>query len=82
MTSYVNGLGNYYGERRINFRTRSLELRPRVQSRVGRRSSLMSNFIVKPLDESTWPDFARLVEKHNGVWGVGIFSLQCDRFNL
>jgi GNAT superfamily N-acetyltransferase len=24
---------------------------------------------VKPLDESTWPDFARLVEKHNGVWG-------------
>jgi GNAT superfamily N-acetyltransferase len=29
----------------------------------------MSGFIVKPLDESTWPDFARLVEKHNGVWG-------------
>ena len=29
----------------------------------------MTNFSVKPLDESTWPDFARLVEKHNGVWG-------------
>lgn len=29
----------------------------------------MSDFNVKPLDESTWPDFARLVEKHNGVWG-------------
>jgi GNAT superfamily N-acetyltransferase len=29
----------------------------------------MSNYTVKPLDESTWPDFARLVEKHNGVWG-------------
>ena len=29
----------------------------------------MSDFIVKPLDESIWPDFARLVEKHNGVWG-------------
>ena len=29
----------------------------------------MSDLIVKPLDESTWPDFARLVEKHNGVWG-------------
>jgi GNAT superfamily N-acetyltransferase len=29
----------------------------------------MSDFIVKPLDESTWPDFARLVEKNNGVWG-------------
>jgi GNAT superfamily N-acetyltransferase len=30
---------------------------------------MSSDFIVKPLDESTWPDFARLVEKHNGVWG-------------
>lgn len=29
----------------------------------------MSTFTVKPLNESTWPDFARLVEKHNGVWG-------------
>ena len=29
----------------------------------------MSDLIVKPLDENTWPDFARLVEKHNGVWG-------------
>jgi GNAT superfamily N-acetyltransferase len=25
--------------------------------------------VVKPLDATTWPDFARLVEKHNGVWG-------------
>jgi GNAT superfamily N-acetyltransferase len=29
----------------------------------------MSDFIVKPLDETTWPDFARLVEKNNGIWG-------------
>jgi len=29
----------------------------------------MSVFTVKALDESTWPDFALLVEKHNGVWG-------------
>jgi GNAT superfamily N-acetyltransferase len=29
----------------------------------------MTDFILKSLDESTWPDFARLVEKHNGVWG-------------
>ena len=29
----------------------------------------MSDFIVKPLDESTWLDFARLVEKNNGIWG-------------
>jgi GNAT superfamily N-acetyltransferase len=24
---------------------------------------------VRPLDASTWPDFARLVERHDGVWG-------------
>jgi GNAT superfamily N-acetyltransferase len=29
----------------------------------------MSDFTVKPLEKSTWQDFARLVEKHNGVWG-------------
>jgi GNAT superfamily N-acetyltransferase len=29
----------------------------------------MTSFGVRPLDETTWPDFARLVAKHNGVWG-------------
>ena len=29
----------------------------------------MTGYSVKPLDETTWPDFARLVEKHDGVWG-------------
>ena len=29
----------------------------------------MTDFNVKALDASTWPDFARLVEKNNGVWG-------------
>jgi len=29
----------------------------------------MAGFIVKYLDGTTWPDFARLVEAHNGVWG-------------
>jgi len=29
----------------------------------------MPDLTVKPLDETTWPAFARLVEKHNGVWG-------------
>ena len=29
----------------------------------------MTGLYTKPLDETTWPDFARLVEKHNGVWG-------------
>jgi ribosomal protein S18 acetylase RimI-like enzyme len=26
-------------------------------------------FMVKPLEPSTWSDFAALVERHNGVWG-------------
>jgi GNAT superfamily N-acetyltransferase len=29
----------------------------------------MTSFGARPLDETTWPDFARLVERHNGVWG-------------
>jgi hypothetical protein len=26
-------------------------------------------YVVAPLDSETWPAFARLVERHNGVWG-------------
>jgi len=29
----------------------------------------MAAFTTKSLDETTWPDFAALVERHNGVWG-------------
>ena len=29
----------------------------------------MTRLSAKALDETTWPDFARLAEKHNGVWG-------------
>jgi hypothetical protein len=29
----------------------------------------MTDFRTRSLDASTWADFARLVEKHNGVWG-------------
>lgn len=29
----------------------------------------MTNYRTKPLDSTTWPDFARLVEANNGVWG-------------
>ncbi len=29
----------------------------------------MRTFSVRPLDEATWEDFARLVQRHNGVWG-------------
>jgi hypothetical protein len=29
----------------------------------------MADYVVKPLDASTWDAFARLVERHNGVFG-------------
>ena len=29
----------------------------------------MSRYSTRALDETTWPDFARLVEANNGVWG-------------
>jgi len=29
----------------------------------------MADFDVRPLDESTWPAFAEVVGRHNGVWG-------------
>ena len=29
----------------------------------------MGALVTRPLDAGTWPDFARLVEANNGVWG-------------
>jgi ribosomal protein S18 acetylase RimI-like enzyme len=29
----------------------------------------MTTLRARPLDEATWPDFAALVERHDGVWG-------------
>jgi GNAT superfamily N-acetyltransferase len=29
----------------------------------------VSELFARPLDATTWPDFARLVESHGGVWG-------------
>jgi GNAT superfamily N-acetyltransferase len=31
--------------------------------------AIMTDLRARPLDASTWPDFADLVERHNGVWG-------------
>ena len=30
---------------------------------------VVASLDVRALDATTWPDFARLVERHNGVWG-------------
>jgi hypothetical protein len=29
----------------------------------------MTKFSIFELEPKTWPDFAQIVEKHNGVWG-------------
>ncbi len=29
----------------------------------------MAEYSTRPLDAGTWPDFARLVDAHDGVWG-------------
>lgn len=29
----------------------------------------MADYVARPLDATTWPDFARLIEANNGVWG-------------
>lgn len=38
----------------------------------------MTGVTVEPLDATTWPDFARLVERHKGVWG----GCWCMAFHL
>ena len=34
-----------------------------------RDSTSTGGFTTKPLNDDTWPAFARLVEANNGVWG-------------
>src|SRR5437870_7983877 len=37
-----------------------------------------TRFRIKELKRETWPDFERIVEKHNGVWG----GCWCTAFHL
>ena len=46
---------------------------PRRQS-----GKLAARYSVRELGSATWPDFARMVEKHNGVWG----GCWCTFFHL
>ena len=41
-------------------------------------TAVNTDFIVRPLEESTWPDFAALAERHNGVFG----GCWCTYFHL
>lgn len=39
----------------------------------------MIEYNIKPLDATTWPDFARLIEANNGVWGwVLVHVVSCE----
>jgi hypothetical protein len=49
-----------------------------VSSQNSRRRQSKARFPVRELGGETWPDFARVVEKHNGVWG----GCWCTAFHL
>jgi hypothetical protein len=42
------------------------------------RKSPKARFLIRELGSGTWPDFARIMEKHNGVWG----GCWCVAFHL
>ena len=46
--------------------------------RAKRKSESTTRFQIKELGKDTWPDFERMVEKHNGVWG----GCWCTFFHL
>ncbi len=49
-----------------------------LSSRTKPGRQLKTQFRIKELRRETWPDFARIVEKHNGVWG----GCWCTAFHL
>src|SRR5713101_7530002 len=50
----------------------------RAGSQAKRRRQSTMGFQIKELGKETWPDFERMVEKHNGVWG----GCWCTFFHL
>lgn len=48
------------------------------KSPTKRGTQFDTRFLVRELGRETWPDFARIVEKHNGVWG----GCWCVAFHL
>ena len=49
-----------------------------IASRTTHGRPPKARFLVRELGGETWPDFARIVEKHNGVWG----GCWCTAFHL
>ena len=46
--------------------------------RAGELRQPMTRFLIRELGTETWPDFVRIMEKHNGVWG----GCWCVAFHL
>ena len=41
----------------------------RATATMNKTKTVGAGFTVQPLDESTWPAFADLVERDGGIWG-------------
>src|SRR5438093_8183996 len=57
---------------------RGVSSEDRIASRTSQGRQPKARFLVRELGGETWPDFARIVEKHNGVWG----GCWCTAFHL
>jgi len=57
---------------------RGVSSEDRIASRATHGRRPKAGFLVRELGGETWPDFARIVEKHNGVWG----GCWCTAFHL
>ncbi len=57
---------------------RGLSSKDHIASRTTQGRQPKARFLVRELGGETWPDFARIVEKHNGVWG----GCWCTAFHL
>src|SRR5436305_5199704 len=60
------------------FSARGVSSDDHIASRTTQGRQSKTRFLVRELGGETWPDFARIVEKHNGVWG----GCWCTAFHL
>src|SRR6266704_3433248 len=58
--------------------TRGADSKSDLTSPTKQGGQLKARFSVRELGSATWPDFERMVEKHNGVWG----GCWCTFFHL
>ncbi len=61
-----------------NLSARGVSSDDHIASRTSHGRRPKARFLVRELGGETWPAFARIVEKHNGVWG----GCWCTAFHL